>query len=100
MADTHINAFFADVEAAKVAVRVAQGELEGAEARLEAKKLEVGYEEPADVQAEATVEVAVEVEEDLTDEKSMDEEETDAEKAEAKKEETKVIESEKPKTKA
>lgn len=83
MADTHINAFFADVEAAKAAVRDAQGELEGAEARLEAKKLEVGYEEPADVQVEATEEVAVEEpSEDPVDEVKDAEEAETQEKAE------------------
>lgn len=46
MPDTHINAFFADVDEKLHAVLVAQGELEAAKDRLEAKKKEVGYVEP------------------------------------------------------
>lgn len=42
MADTHINAFFADVQEAEQKVIVAKGELEAVKARLEAKKVEVG----------------------------------------------------------
>ncbi len=46
MADTHINAFFAEVEDKQQALAVAQSELKQAKDRLEAKKREVGYEEP------------------------------------------------------
>lgn len=42
---THINAYFADVEQAKLAVTQAEAELKAAEQRLEAKKLEEGYQE-------------------------------------------------------
>lgn len=50
MADTHINAYFAEVDEKKQAVVQAKGELEAAEARLEAKKKEVGWveEKPAE----------------------------------------------------
>ena len=51
MADTHINAFFADVEEKKQAVVLAQGELDAAKARLAAKKKEVGYVEPKPVES-------------------------------------------------
>lgn len=44
--DTHINAFFADVEEKKKAVVIAQGELQAAEERLALKKQQVGWEEP------------------------------------------------------
>ena len=46
MSDTHINAYFVDVDTAKAKVAEAQSELDAAEARLAAKKLEVGFEEP------------------------------------------------------
>lgn len=52
MAETHINAFFGDVEAKQQAVVVAQGELEAAKVRLEAKKKEVGYAETQDSEVE------------------------------------------------
>lgn len=43
---THINAYFQDVEDKKVVVELAKAELETAERRLEAKKVEDGFEEP------------------------------------------------------
>lgn len=46
---THVNAYFADVEEAKVKLGVALGELESAEARLAAKKLEDGIVEVDEV---------------------------------------------------
>lgn len=46
MSDTHINAFFADVDEAEKNVLAAHAEWEAAKARLEVKKQEVGYEEP------------------------------------------------------
>jgi hypothetical protein len=46
MPDTHINAYFADVEEAKREVSNAQAKLGEAEDRLAAKKLEVGYTDP------------------------------------------------------
>ncbi len=58
--DTHINAYFADVEAAEANVAKAKSELDTATARLEAKKKEVGYEEP---KSNATEKVAPESEE-------------------------------------
>lgn len=54
MAETHINAFFADVDEKLHIVLVAQGELQAAKDRLEAKKKEVGYVEPETPQAEAS----------------------------------------------
>jgi len=47
MADTHINAYFAEVDEAEKKVIAAHGEWEAAKTRLEAKKKEVGYEEPS-----------------------------------------------------
>jgi hypothetical protein len=47
MADTHINAYFADVDEAEKKVIAAHAEWEAAKTRLEAKKNEVGYEEPS-----------------------------------------------------
>ena len=44
--DTHINAFFADVEEKRKAVVIAQGELQAAEEALETKKQQVGYVDP------------------------------------------------------
>lgn len=43
---THINAYFEDVNQAEARVAEAQAELSRASARLEAKKVEVGYPEP------------------------------------------------------
>lgn len=58
MADTHINAYFADVDEAYAKVEAAHGEWEAAKARLETKKKEVGYVEPA--KAEETAPAAPE----------------------------------------
>lgn len=44
---THINAYFQDVQEAEKNVIQAQAELEGAKARLEAKKNEEGFENTA-----------------------------------------------------
>lgn len=49
MSDTHINAFFADVDAKLQDVLSAQAEYEAAKDRLEAKKLETGWEDPEEV---------------------------------------------------
>lgn len=46
MADTHINAFFADVDEAQKGFEQAAAALQDARARLEVKKKEVGYVEP------------------------------------------------------
>lgn len=46
MSDTHINAFFMDVDDKKKAVELAKAELQAAEQRLEDKKHEIGFEEP------------------------------------------------------
>jgi hypothetical protein len=46
MAETHINSYFADVDAAAAEVRVANGKYQEARARLEAKKKEVDWKEP------------------------------------------------------
>lgn len=46
MADTHINAFFADVDEKEKTVLAAHAEWEAAKVRLEAKKKEVGFEDP------------------------------------------------------
>lgn len=43
MADTHINAFFADVDDKQKLFERAGSELQAAKDRLEAKKAEVGY---------------------------------------------------------
>jgi len=43
MSDTHINAYFGDVDEKQKLVDLANGELEAAKARLEVKKKEVGY---------------------------------------------------------
>jgi predicted DNA-binding WGR domain protein len=43
MADTHINAFFAEADEAEKKVLAAHAEWEEAKSRLEAKKKEVGY---------------------------------------------------------
>ncbi len=43
MADTHINAFFADVDVATKELEQAQAKLAEANTRLETKKKEVGY---------------------------------------------------------
>ncbi len=45
MSETHINAYFADVEEKKKAFNQAQAELMAAKDRLEAKKLDVGWKE-------------------------------------------------------
>lgn len=45
MSDTHINAFYADVDEAKAEVEIARGKLEAAEIRLDAKKKELGITE-------------------------------------------------------
>lgn len=44
---THINAYFADVDEAYAKVEAAHGAWEAAKLRLETKKKEVGYVEPA-----------------------------------------------------
>lgn len=54
MADTHINAYFADVDAAQTAVTQAQGELQAATDRLAAKKKADHWVDP-EVQKEDTV---------------------------------------------
>lgn len=46
MSDTHINAYFGDVDEKQKLVDVANAELEASKARLEVKKKEVGYVEP------------------------------------------------------
>lgn len=46
MADTHINAYFADVDTKQTAVAQANAELQAANARLWAKKKEIGWVEP------------------------------------------------------
>lgn len=51
MADTHINAYFADVEDKRRAAEIANGELQAAEAALAAKKREVGFVEQEPEQA-------------------------------------------------
>ena len=43
---THINAYFQEVQEKEQAVSQANAELEGAKSRLEAKKREIGFEEP------------------------------------------------------
>lgn len=55
MSDTHINAYFGDVEEKRKLVDLAEAELEAAEARLAIKKKEVGYVEspPTEVETEA-----------------------------------------------
>lgn len=55
MADTHINAFFADVENARIKAVQAQGELDAAKQRLEAKKAEVDYDESKEAAVEEEV---------------------------------------------
>lgn len=46
MSNTHINAFFADVDEKEKLVLAAHAEWEAAKARLEVKKKEVGHEDP------------------------------------------------------
>ena len=46
MSDTHINAYFGDVDEKLKALLAAQADYEAAKQRLEIKKKEVGYEEP------------------------------------------------------
>lgn len=46
MSDTHINAYFADVDDAQKAFERSAAELQAAQDRLEVKKKEVGYVEP------------------------------------------------------
>lgn len=46
MAETHINAYFADVDEKQKAFEYAAAELQAARDRLETKKKEVGYVEP------------------------------------------------------
>lgn len=53
MSDTHINAFFADVDAKLQDVLSAQAEYEAAKERLETKKNEIGWEDPEEVVQEA-----------------------------------------------
>jgi hypothetical protein len=48
MSDTHINAYFEDVEQKKEAVKLAKAELQEAEDRLAVKKQEVDFEEPSE----------------------------------------------------
>lgn len=43
---THLNAYFGAVDEAEAEVKSVQGKLEAAKAALEAKKQEVGFEEP------------------------------------------------------
>ena len=57
MSDTHINAFFGDVDEKQKAFEQAAAELHQARERLEVKKKEVGYEEP---EVDKTKEVATE----------------------------------------
>jgi len=52
MPNTHINAFFVDVEEAHERVVAAHAEWEAAKSRLEAKKKEVDYVEPEESKAE------------------------------------------------
>lgn len=56
MSETHINTYFQDVEDKKVALAKAKGDLDAAEAALEAKKDEVGFEDPAEVKEEKEAE--------------------------------------------
>lgn len=51
MNETHINAFYADVETAKQKVQAAQAELQGAEQRLADKKKQTGHVEPSSAPA-------------------------------------------------
>lgn len=51
MPDTHINAYFAEVEDKKHIFNQAQRDLEEAHARLEAKKKEVGWQDPEEVES-------------------------------------------------
>lgn len=55
---THINAFFMEAEEAKSKLELAQVEYDEAMKRLEAKKAEVGFEEP--ILEEVTEEVTIE----------------------------------------
>lgn len=56
MADTHINAYFADVAEHEQKVLEAHAEWEAAKARLETKKKEVGYVEDPTPKAEKPTE--------------------------------------------
>ncbi len=57
MADTHINAYFSDVDEAELKLRQAQGELSAAKLRLENKKIEVGWDEPVQDDTQESSEV-------------------------------------------
>lgn len=46
MSDTHINVYFQNVEDAKQKLAVAKGDLDHAKVELEAKKQEIGFEDP------------------------------------------------------
>jgi len=57
MSETHINAYFADVEDAKLAVEQAKANLKAAEARLAEKKSAIGFEEPEEDKQVVTADV-------------------------------------------
>jgi len=56
MPDTHINAYFAEVEEKHQKVLDAHADWETAKLRLEAKKKEVGYKESEDTEEEESAE--------------------------------------------
>lgn len=49
---THINAYFEEVELAKIELAAAESRMDKAQKRLADKKREIGYEEPASPEAD------------------------------------------------